>query len=158
MPALLIALLSACTDGPVGGRAFAEDYAGREDSYLELAPEGQPTELPLILHIDGGRWVLRRGGDWVGAQDVADLPYSLDDGLVVGGDTLLPPRLAPGERAGGAEVTDRGEVATWYGSFEDAFTVAVEGGDWSGEQAFARDIGPVRISFQGASWELVYYE
>jgi hypothetical protein len=152
-------LLLACAEGGRGGgKGYAEDYAGREGVYLELGPADNPQNTPLILHIEGGSWILKYGASWAAAEAVASYDYSLEDGLVVGGDALLPDRIAVGEVLDGAEVTAIGDAETYYGVFDQAATVSIASGPWAGEQVFAQGLGLVSATYDSQRWELAYYE
>ncbi len=153
-------LLAACEDpiGPVAEEG-PEAYVGAAGSYLELGPPDDPNGLGWLLQLEEDAWTLREGEAWITADEVfAVAAEASKDGLVVGGTRLLPDSVEEGTSADGVEVLSRDEVEVYYGTFPDAITVAVDGGDWAGEQVFARDVGLVSMTYQGVQRELRYYE
>ena len=113
---------------------------------------------PSVAADEAGDWILKYGASWGAAETVAEYGYTVDDGLVVGGTTLLPDRISIGEALDGAEVTAVGEAETYYGIFDQAATVSVSSGVWAGEQIFAQGLGLVSATYDGQRWELAYYE
>jgi hypothetical protein len=152
--ALLAAGCAAAPREPVSAQA----YWGAEGRRIEFAPLGLPDEPPLSLRMEEGTWTLRLGERWADAAPVASYLYATDDGLWLNDDQLIPENQNVGGAGEGCEVVAEGEATTWYGTFPDTLTVSVEGGDWAGEAVYAAGVGPVLIAYQGATWELVYYE
>jgi len=150
-------LLLACADEgavPESSGAAPAAYAGPVGRILEYAGMGDPQGDTRFLAIQEGSW------DWSASQTDAStwITRLTDEGLWVDEAQVLPERLAAGARAPGVEVTAVGEAETWYGTFPDTVTVDVEEGVLAGPTIWARDIGPVLITVQGWSGELVYYE
>lgn len=154
---MILVLALACAGGDRG--AVAEvGYAGAEGSEVHLAPPDAPDDLPILLRIEDGTWSLRSGARWADAADLGDYDLSLDDGLWVDLSHLLPEPVAEGATGQGVEVVALGERSTWYGTFPDVATVAVAEGPFAGEAAFARGVGPIALTFDGALWEAVWYQ
>ena len=141
------------------GQATAQDWGGPPGTYLELIPAGAPDGLPLLVEIGADQWELRYGETWRTAQELGTVAASADgDGYRVGDSLLVPAGLEVGASADGSTIQERGPVETWYGTFEDALTVEVGGGDFRGTAAFAADVGPILLAWQGLDWELAWYE
>ena len=160
-PAVLVVAL-ACNKVPEGeGAQFhAADYLAPQGSYLELAPIEDPTGATLLMiRADAeDAWTLRTGASWVEGIDAGTVAVSVEDGLTLDGETLLPATVAPGETAGDSEVVSIDDWETYYGTFAHTAVVEVSAGRFTGTNAFAQDHGPVTLSVDGATWDLVYYE
>jgi hypothetical protein len=160
MSALLL-LLCACGDllGPTEAGFAATDFAPEPGLWLQFGPEESPREGPfLMIEVSAVGWELRWGETWNGSEDREVLPWSEDDGLALGGALLLPAEVAAGSVQDGVEVLGIGDEEVYYGTFQDAARSAVPTGRAAGEQVFARDFGPIRLSLDDQAWELVYYQ
>lgn len=154
-------LLLACSAEFVGGSdpATLEAWGGPAGAYLELAPIGEPDSPALLIEIDRDGWDLRYGTGWSGAQELGARGLVIDElGYAVGESLLVPAPVEEGASAQGSTILRRGELEVWYGTFPDAIEVEVGGGELAGEAAFGAGIGPLRLTWQGRAWELVYYE
>lgn len=167
---MLLLLVLACGKDPSGesGGGEASAYTPTAGTVLEYAPEGEmqavygddtaaasPSPVSLLrVTVMESTWEIARDGV---ATD--SLPWTLgDDGLQVGDSHLLPAKLGEGVSADGVSVSATGSDEVWYGTFAVTATVAVEAGELAGVNTVAEALGPVRVSFRGEAWELVYYE
>lgn len=157
----LLLLLSACSGefDQASGDPSVADWGGPAGNWLELTPEGAPDSLPLLLSIDEDGWELRYGDTWSSAQEQGLLPVTVDaTGYQVDDSLLVPAGLEVGSSAQGTTILERGTVEVWYGTFDDALVVDVGEGTFRGEAAFAVEVGPIRLTWEGRTWELAYYE
>jgi hypothetical protein len=149
----VIALLLACAGAdplPESSGAAAADYVGEPGRVLEFIPVGEPDAEGVSLSLLDGTWSF---------GDVASYTARLaPDGFYVDEGLVLPDRLAVGTTGEGVVVTAVGSVETWYGTFPDAVTVSIDAGPLAGEAEFARDVGPVRLVWEGWDGELAGYE
>ena len=158
---LLVLLSMACSVEFVGGSGDLSilDWGGPPGAYLELAPQGMPDSPALLIEVGEDAWEIRYGSGWSGAQVLGMVDVRADSTGYAAGDSMLVPQpIEVGSTAEGSTITARGEVEVWYGTFPDAVEVDVGGGDFVGSAAFAPGVGPIRLDYQGKSWELVYYE
>ncbi len=156
---MLLLLLACQPDTTSTSAQSAAAWLGEVDTYIQLGQPDAPAEPPyLILRVEEDSWTLREGEDWTTGTELAVMEVDTSDGLVVGGERLLPDRPAEGESQDGAEVLSIGTAEVYYGSFEQALTVSVTGGRWAGEQIFGEGFGLISTTFDGEQWELVYYE
>lgn len=144
----------------VDNRRHAVDFAGPAGMHLEYVLQAEPEGTPLMLRIaetlDG--WETREGQRWADGTDSQTFVVSLEDGLRVDDTLLLPALLQAGTTAEGVSVVSLGELEVWYGLFSEVASVEVAEGPWAGPQAFARDIGPILLTYSGETWELAGYE
>ena len=153
----MILLALACSGGgaavPESLGGGAEEYAGPVGRLLQWAPPELPDADGVVLRIEDGTWNFEWADGTTGSST-----WTLDDqGFAVDGVYLLPARLAEGSTADGVAVTQSGAVDVWYGNFPDCVTVEVDVGVWAGTQIFAKDIGPIAVTWNG-EWEAIYYE
>lgn len=130
-----------------GSAPIAADYAGIVGTVYGYAPAETPDATPVLLAITEGRWELRQGNDWDDAPPIAVYSVVVDAAITVEGVELLPSGFTAGEAYAG-----------YYGEFSDTATRNVEGGSFTGKWTFARDLGPVRLTLDGAELELVSYQ
>lgn len=158
-PAVLLAVaLGGCAGPAPANKAAEAGYAGPPGWMLHFAPADDPLAAPWQLRAGEADWELREGARWASAPVRVAAPVARDAGLVWDGVTLLPAGAAPGASAGGAEVTGDGPLEVYYGRFPDVLRVDVGEGRFAGEWAFALGVGPVRLTVDGETRELVYYE
>jgi hypothetical protein len=161
MCAVVLLGLGACKkDGASGGGVWEgaayDVLAGR---HLEYTPAGLPNGVVLMLRkTDDGDWSMREGDDWQSGVSMGIHPVEVADGLWIDEQQVLPAKITVGALGEGVEVVEMGEWETWYGTFDDAVVVAIDGGVWEGEAAFGRGFGPLTFSFENVDWDLVYYE
>ena len=153
-------MLLACAQGDgIVAETGPEAYVGEPGSYFELGPATDPNSIAFLLEVGEGSWTMKEGESWINGTELFEVAAeSGSKGLTVGGTQLLPDSLEEGASGDGVSVVSRGEVYVYYGTFPDAVTVEVSGGDWAGRQVFARDIGPIVLTWQGTERELRYYE
>ncbi len=160
MNCLILCLLVACnSDTHTDDQGlWAVDYVGEPGTYLQLGPTGDPLLEPnLIIRMEETTWTLRQGMGWASAEELAEFDIDTSQGLKVGDDVLLPERLVEGQSSDGVEITAIGDAEVYYGIFPDTVTVDVQSGRWAGEQIFAAGVGLIYVTFDGESWEMVYY-
>ncbi len=153
-------MLLACAqgDGLVADEG-PEAYVGEPGTYYELGPADDPNGLGWLLEATEGSWTMKEGETWISGTELFSVTAEASkNGLMVGSTQLLPDSVEEGSSGDGVTVVSRGEVTVYYGTFVDAVTVEVGSGDWAGTQVFARDIGPVLLTWQGTQRELRYYE
>lgn len=162
---LALLLLVACDRDPPEAIEHAPAYLGPSPRRWVFVPQGAPETEVLQIESRDGQWELRAGRRWRDATPLARWAVSAEPELVVDGQVLLSELVAVGPVADGVEVTDIGEREVWYGTFERVASVSVAAGALAGEQAFARDYGPVLLSWdparsglQAGVWELASYE
>jgi hypothetical protein len=155
LPALALA---ACTSAPPTGKPAEAGYAGPSGWLLQFAPPDDPSAGLWQLRAGASAWELRDGPRWATAPVLVEAAVEREPGLVWDGVVLLPPDAAPGAQAGGTEVIGDGPLDVYYGRFPDVLEVSVGEGRFAGPWAFAFGVGPVRLTVDGATRELVYYE
>jgi hypothetical protein len=162
---MLALLLLACGPDDLEGVDHAESYLGPSPRRWQFVPQDDPAGTPLQIESRDGQWELRSGARWRDAAPLARWEVTAAPDLVVDGALLLPELVKPGATGEGVQVTDLGERAVYYGTFPRVVTVKVASGVFAGEQAFARDYGPVLLSWDparsgltAAVWELASYE
>lgn len=152
---MMLLLLAAC-GGPDEGSAGVDAAAyaggpGRLVEFADPADEAHVSQLTLVITETTWEFTNLSGA-------TLSVPWTMEGGaLLVDGQVLLPAKVQGGSSAQGATVTSVGAEEVYYGTFPDAAAVTVEGGDFAGEHAFARDVGPIRLTWSGV-WELAYYE
>ncbi len=142
------------------------EFSGEDGTRIDFLPQGGESEVqlathqdePLQLHIGEDEWELRLGERWADATFVDVYFLDREDGLWVDDAQLLPEDPSVGAAGQGCEVVAAGEHATYYGTFLDTVTVAVDDGDFAGEVVFARGVGPVAFDVDGQGWTAAYYE
>lgn len=151
---MILAWMLACAEeGGSKGGASAGDYSGPVGRILEYADPLDETHLTqLTLVISETSWELT---DLLGT--FVTLPWTLEDGLVVDDQLLLPDPVIAGSAAGGVAVGQFGPAEVYYGIFPQAVTTERADGSFAGPQTWAEGVGPVALTWGGA-WELVYYE
>ena len=160
--ALLLACSQAFDEEQLG--AGVEDWGGPAGGFFMLTPVGSPDSPALMIEAlsDVGQvaaWELRYGETWSTAQVLGQYPAFVDgDGYHVEQSLIVPNPVEVGTTVDGTAITDRGELETWYGVFPDAIQVSVGGGPFKGSAAFSAGVGPLRLEYQGDTWEIVYYE
>jgi len=158
---MIALLLLAC--GPDKGTASAPEvassvYAGAVGMSFAFIPAGQPDADTLFVAVREEAWERRIGREWDDAAAVGRWSRSFgEDGLALDGVVVLPGTVTVGSTSGAATVTAEGARAVWYGTFPDTVAVQVAEGPLTGEQVFARDIGPIQLTVDGAVWELATY-
>jgi hypothetical protein len=159
--------LSACAAPAYNGQsgdAGTADYLGPVGRVLYFQPAEVPTEDVLFLQLLDGAWELRQGTRWRTADPVATWEVVLDaEGISVDGTLVLPSPVGPGTTAGDATILTVDDREVRYGTFENTASVSIASGNWAGEQAWAKDYGPVRIEVRDPAldvraWELVGYD
>lgn len=158
---LLLAVTMACGSGSANDDAtfYAADYLPPAGRLLELIPEGEPTLPSLFARVGDDTWELRSGFEWDEAQAAGTVSVDTDDGLSLDGELVLPASFSVGATSGAVTVTAVGQRTVWYGTFSRVASVEQSGGGaWGGEHAFAEGHGPVRLTWQGGTWELAGYE
>jgi hypothetical protein len=155
--AALALLLGACGGDGEGQGGKAGDYSGRADLEAEFVDPEYPEGQPWVLRTDEDGWELRQGARWADAAVLARFEVDRSDGLWLDDTRMLPASADEGARADGCTVTARGEVEVWYGTFPDAVETEVAEGRLAGAHAFARDIGPIRLTLDGETRELAFY-
>jgi hypothetical protein len=151
-------LLTLACSGADRGEVAEAGYAGADGSEIHLAPPDAPDDAPIIVRVEEGLWALREGTRWADAVELGEYEVSLDDGLWVDLSHMLPDSVEAGATGDGVEVVEMGERSTWYGTFPDVATVLVDEGPFAGEGAFARGVGPIALTYDGALWEAVWYQ
>ncbi len=146
---LALTAFVACEAGATGagGARQLADYAGVAGTRIELAPAESPDEAPLLLTLGATSWEARLGEDWDSAASVGVWDVATGDTLVVADVMVLAMPLP-----------DAAELSTWYGTFPEAISTTVEGEPFSGEWAFAPDLGPVVMTLDGVRRECIVYE
>lgn len=141
------------------GEATVADWGGPAGGYVELTPPDSPDSPGLLIEFEEDHWELRYGTGWSGAQQLGEPVSSVGaDGYVLDDSVLVPAQLEVGSSSGGTTITSQGELEVWYGLFPEVIFVDVADGEFAGEAAFAPFVGPLRLTWQGQVWELVYYE
>ena len=161
----LVAGLAACEAGPADSLSEGA-FPGDAGTRIDYLPEADGAEVqhasdedePLQLHIGEDEWELRLGERWADANFVAVYFLDRDDGLWVDDAQLLPADPEVGATGQGCEVVAAGEHATYYGTFLDTLTVAVDDGDFAGDVVFARGVGPIDFTLDQQRWTAAYYE
>jgi hypothetical protein len=156
---VLAAALAGCGD-PVeaAGKAF-DAYVLPAGFQLVYTPLGDPYGQEISLRLVDRAWELRDGAEWEDGALLASFPADQSAGVEVDGTLLLPASLQVGATTDGITVEAIGETETWYGTFPDAVEVTVASdGAWDGPAAFAAEVGPVRWSLDGTTWDLVTYD
>ncbi|MDP2309434.1 MAG: hypothetical protein Q8P18_25660 [Pseudomonadota bacterium] len=176
----LLALLAACStdSASTAGTSFAA-YAGDPGHLYELrapAPPGDtadtgasdtaasdtaaPPAPSRWLRVDEASWTLTEGATADVGATVGTWVTRREGGLFVDEIRLLPDPVLAGKAADGATVRAIADWETRYGRFPDAaeIEIAGDGGAWAGTQVFARGVGPVFLTIDGAAWETVWYE
>lgn len=162
-PALLpvLALLAACgPDDPYTAASglHAGDYLPQVEAWLQYGPSTAPADGPfLMIEVGTDAWELRQGDTWNDAPSSEQLPYDAADGLLLGGQRVLPGELSEGAEQDGVTVLSIGDEEVYYGTFSMATRVDVPSGPYAGEWVFAPYTGPVQLVIDGVRWELVYY-
>jgi hypothetical protein len=163
LPAALVACAAPAYNGQSGDASTA-DYLGPAGRILYFQPAEVPAEDVLYVQLQEGAWALRQGTRWRTAEPIATWDVALaEDGISVDGTLVLPSPVGPGTTIGDATVESLDDREVRYGTFENTATVTIASGDWAGEQAWAKDFGPVRIEVRNAAldvraWELVGYD
>jgi hypothetical protein len=158
---MITLLLLAC--GPDKGTPSAPDvassvYAGAVGTSFAFIPAGQPDADMLFVAVRDEAWEVRIGLEWDDAAAVGRWARSFgEDGLALDGVVVLPGTVAVGSTSGAATVTADGARTVWYGTFPETVAVEVAEGSLAGEHVFARDIGPIQLTVDGAVWELATY-
>ena len=157
---ILLALLACQGDAPVSTSESFLAYAGKPGRSLEFVRSESTDSTPLLLEVneDGSVWETRYGSRWSSAEPRDSFDVLRDAGLFVDDQQLLPERISVGATGEGVEISAIDAHTVWYGTFEDAVIVSVDSGRFTGEQVFAREIGPIALSLDGATWELAWYE
>lgn len=156
---MIAALWLACAGGSdVATGEWAVDYLPPDGRYAEYTWAGTPTDAPMMLLAEDGQWSLRNGSSWNAATELGPFEVSTTDGLWLGGTRLLPEQVSYGGVADGLAITDMGQHEVYYGSFPSTASVSVEDGDFAGEHTLAVGHGPIVLTWQGVTWELIYYE
>lgn len=158
--ALLLALIAGCA-GPTSANdnaPLATEFVLPSDGYLEFVRFEVEEARVLMVQETAGTWDVRFGLDWTDSDPIDTFTIGVSGGLTVGGQMMLAERVIVGAVTDGVEVVAIDSWEAKYGTFEDTAEVEVVGGDFEGTQAFARDVGPVSLTFSGQNWDLVYYE
>jgi hypothetical protein len=172
----MLPLLVACADAPAttAGAGFAA-YAGDVGRLYELrvpAPPGDTADTAAPdtaapdtttpsrwLRVADTTWTLTEGATADAGTPIATWTTRRESGLFLDDVRLLPVNVLAGKSADGATIR---AVATWdtvYGSFPDAAEVEITTeGAWAGTQVFAKGVGPVFLTIDGAAWETAWYE
>lgn len=166
--ALVVGVGACSPEGPVGSNGgLASEYAPDPGATFEFVPAGAMQALyeqdpeasssgldTLRIQVTDTAWemVVDEGGNETLTARLGD------DGLYVGASHVLPYRTGEGEEGDGVVVEAAGDYTVWYGTFSEASSVRIDGGELSGDATLARFVGPIRVSFAGKVWELVYYE
>ena len=167
MRALSLLVLTGCAAPAYNGQsgdAGTADYLGPVGRILYFQPAEIPTESLLYVQLLDGGWELRQGTRWRTADPVASWEVTLGaDGITVDGTLVLPSPVGPGTTAGDATIESVDDREVRYGTFENTATVTIASGDWAGDQAWAKDYGPIRIEVRDPAldvraWELVGYD
>ncbi|MCB9797177.1 MAG: hypothetical protein H6741_31200 [Alphaproteobacteria bacterium] len=162
-PTLLLVLLCAC--GPEGGAPqelsdAAAWFLPAEGAEFELVDPEDPSAEPLLMRVseDGAAWSLRLGERWPDAVEVATWTARVDEqGFWLGSQRVLPPRLQAGLSEDDLDVLSVESAEVYYGTFPRVALVETRGGPLEGEQGFAEDVGPVRLTLDGQRWEVASY-
>lgn len=157
---ILLALWACGAPDPVSTAENFQPYAGPPGRSLEFVPSDAPDQTPLLLEVaeDGGAWETRWGARWADAEPRDTFVVVREAGLFVAESQLLPEKISIGATGDGVELIDMDAHTVWYGTFDDTAIAAVELGRFAGEQVFAREIGPIRLTLDGVGWELAWYE
>ncbi len=137
---------------------WATDYLPPEGRYHEYAWAGAPTDTPMMLLVEGDQWQLRNGQSWNTATELGPFTVTTDDGLWLGDTQLLPQQVGLDSATEQVEVTDMGSAEVYYGTFSSSVSVEILAGDFLGPATLAVEHGPIVLTWQGVTWELVYYE
>jgi hypothetical protein len=156
---MIAALLLACGVGgsPVLTGEWASDYIIPDGRYSEFGWAGEPSDSPMMLLAEGDEWSLRNGQTWNTATEHGPFTVSTEDGLWLDEIRLLPYEVVIGTEQDGMEVTNRGEHTVYYGTFLQTVTVEIAEGNFAGVQVLAVGHGPIVLTWQDVTWELVYY-
>ena len=156
----LFALLVGCTIDPVTNTPQSTAaWLGEADTYVQYGQADNPDASPwLIFKIEVDTWTIREGEDWTTGTELASLEIDNTEGLIVGGDRLLPADTELGASEDGVEVVAVEDTEVYYGEFLDALHVEVDSGRFAGAQVFGQNFGLISTTFDGQTWELVYYE
>jgi len=136
----------------------ADEFTLPSGSYLEMVRLDVDEARVLMVEEQSGTWDVRYGLDWSDSDPIDVFAVNLVGGLTVDGQRMLPEVVEEGQVADGVELV---AIDTWearYGVFPEVAEVEVAEGEWAGTQAFAREVGPVRLTFSGQAWDLVFYE
>ncbi len=157
---MIATLLWACAGGgnPQGTGEHATDYLPPEGHYSEYGWAGAPSDAPMMLLVDESSWILRNGETWNTATELGTFAIRTEDGVWIGDTHLLPEQVELGLEEDGITVTDMGHHEVYYGIFDNTVTVEVDEGELAGEHTLAVDHGPIVLTWEGVTWELVYYE
>lgn len=159
----LLVLCAGCgpqEDPEVNTSRAAADYAGPPLMHLDLVAPTDTAAAPVMLRVSEAQdsWETRVGDRWSDGTDSRTWAVSLDGDLRVDDTLLLPARVSEGVVLESCTVTAVGEREVWYGLFPDVVSVQIAEGPFAGEQAFARDVGPILLTWSGEVWELASYE
>jgi hypothetical protein len=145
---MLLASLMACESAAPGEAVAprADEYAGSAGMILVFAPADAPEDVPLQLRIAEGAWEARIGSDWDEGEPAGSWSVNVGTTIEVGGVALLEPPLPPPT-----------ELEVRYGTFPEVIESSVKGGEFAGEWAFARDVGPILSTLGGVRRECIFY-
>jgi len=157
---VIAALLIGCAGGPgaVATGEWAVDYLPVDGRYSEYAWAGAPTDSPMMLLVEGDQWQLRNGATWNTSTELGPFTVSTDDGLWLDDTRVLPEQVALGEEIDGLTLTGMGSADVYYGTFSSTVSVELEAGAFAGPHTLAVGHGPIVLTWQGVTWELIYYE
>lgn len=155
---LLAATLVGCKGGADPAAGGGGNYAGMAELEAEFVDPEAPEAAPWLLRIDEERWEIRDGDRWADAAVVGAWSVDRSDGLQLDDVRMLPKNAEEGASADGLRVDFRGEVEVYYGVFPDAVETTVSGGGpLEGSHAFAKGIGPIRLTVGGETREVAFY-
>jgi hypothetical protein len=153
-----LALLGGCGGDPATADGGRGDYAGRTELEAEFVDPERPDGQPWLLRVEEDRWEVRAGERWADGTVLGQWAVDRADGLWLDDVRMLPANAEQGAAVDGVRVDRVGAVAVYYGTFPDAVETTVTGGDrLDGSHAFAKDIGPIRLTIGGMTRELAFY-